>query len=61
MCVYVAAVPGEGILRISYVCINEMSSMKKGNLLASYEAAGGLLFNFTYVCVYFCHIFLFFR
>jgi len=39
MCVYVAAVPGKGIVWISYVHINEMSSMKKGNLLKSYEAS----------------------
>jgi len=39
VCVYVAAVPGEGIVWISYVCINEVSSMKTGNLLASYEAS----------------------
>jgi len=39
MCVYVAAVPGECIVWISYVYINEMSSMKNGNLLASYKAS----------------------
>jgi len=39
MCVYVAAVPGEGILWISYVHINEMSSTKKGALLESYKAS----------------------